>query len=100
MQPYFQKMFGDLLRVYFVLSFLYSGICAQGDVFDNSVLTPTTNDNITSCVFVQTEHFVVYKTATSARMHLSTEKLFQTILTNLEFIIQMEPKTVTEINGQ
>ena len=46
----FRKMFGDLLRVYFVLSFLYSGIYAQGDVFDNSVLTPTTNDNISSCI--------------------------------------------------
>ena len=76
-------MFGKLLKVYFVLSFLYSDIDAQGDVFDNSVLTPTTDENITSCLFVQTEHFVIDKTATSARMHLSTEKLFQTILTNL-----------------
>ena len=93
-------MFGKLLKVYFVLSFLYSDIDAQGDVFDNSVLTPTTNENITSCLFVQTEHFVIDKTATSARMHLSTEKLFQTILTNLEFIIQMEPNSVTVIDGQ
>ena len=92
-------MFGKLFKVYFVLSFLYSGICAQGDIYDNSVLTPTSNQNISSCVFVQTEHFVVDKTDTSARMHLSTNKLFQTILTNLEFISQMEPNEITEING-
>ena len=100
MQTYFSFRNMKLLKVYFVLKFLYSDICAQGDVYDNSVLIPTTNQNITSCQFVQTEHFVIDKTDTSARMHLSTEKLFQTILNDLEFLIQMEPKSVTIIDGQ
>ena len=89
-----------LLKIIFVLKLLYSDICAQDEVYDNSVLMPTNNQNITSCRFVQTEHFVIDKTDTSARMHLSTEKLFQTILNNLEFLIQMEPKSITVIDGQ
>ena len=87
-----------LLKIIFVLKLLYSDICAQDEVYDNSVLMPTNNQNITSCRFVQTEHFVIDKTDTSARMHLSTEKLFQTILNDLEFLVQMEPKSVTVID--
>ena len=90
----------ELLKVLFILKFLYINICAEDIVYDNSVLTPTTNRNVTSCQFVQTEHFVIETTDNSARMHLSTEKLFQTILKDLEFIIQMEPKSVTIIDGQ
>ena len=68
----------ELFKVLFILKFLYMNICAEDIVYDNSALTPTTDQNITSCQFVQTEHFVVETTDNSARMHLSTEKLFHT----------------------
>ena len=92
-------MFRKLFKVFFALSFLFSFICAQDDIYDNSVATPASNQNVSACVFSETEHFVVDSTDTSARMHLSSDKIFQTILTNLQFVIQMEPKTITENNG-
>ena len=92
-------MYRKLFKVFFVLSFLFSSISAKNGIYDNSVVTATSNQNISACIFTETEHFVVEKTDTSARMHLTTNKLFQTILTNLQFLSQIEPKTITEEHG-
>ena len=73
----------ELFKVLFILKFLYMKVCTEEAIYDNSALTPATDRNITSCQFVKTEHFVVETTDNSARMHLSTEKLFHTILVHV-----------------
>jgi hypothetical protein len=81
-------MYGKLLKVFFVLNFLFSSISAQNGVYDNSIVTATSDQNTSACIFTETEHFVVEKTDTSARMHLTTAKKFQTILANLQFCLK------------
>ena len=92
-------MYEKLLKVLFVLNFLFSSIRAQGDVYDNSVIGPPSDQNISACIFTSTEHFVVQTTDTSARMHLTTTNIFQTILTNLQFLSEIQPSTIIEDNG-
>ena len=92
-------MYEKLLKVLFVLNFLFSSISAQKDVYDNSVITAPSDQNISACIFTSTEHFVVEKTDTTARMHLTTATIFQTILTNLQFLAEIQPNIIIEENG-
>jgi hypothetical protein len=54
-------MYRKLFKVFFVLSFLFSSISAKNGIYDNSVVTATSNQNISACIFTETEHFVVEK---------------------------------------
>ena len=88
-----------LLKVLFILKFLYMVICTKDEIFDNSALTLAADENVTSCMFAKTEHFVLKSMDTSARMHLSTEKLFHTILQNMKSLAMIEPKSISMINN-
>ena len=90
----------ELFKVLFILKFLYMKVCTEEAIYDNSAHTPAADENVTSCQFVKTEHFVVETTDNSARMHLSTEKLFHTILEDLKFLVQIEPKSVFFVKNQ
>ena len=93
-------MYEKLLKVLFVLNFLFSSTHAQGDVYDNLIIgDPPSNQNISACVFETTEHFVLEKADTSARMHLTTTNIFQTILNKLHFLSEIQPSSIIEDNG-
>ena len=69
-------------------------------MYDNSIIgDPPFKQNISACVFETTEHFVLEKADTSARMHLTTTDIFQTILNKLHFLSQIQPKSIIEDNG-
>ena len=74
----------ELFKVLFILKFLYMKVCTEEAIYDNSAHTPAADENVTSCQFAKTEHFVIQTTNNNARMHLSTEKLFYTILQDMK----------------
>ena len=90
-----------LFRVLFVLHFLFLSANAEVAQYDNSQLTDNiqSNQNISTCDYQATEHFVVEKASLSARMHLTTESIFQTILNKLHFLAQIQPKNIMKEDG-
>ena len=54
-----------LLKVLFILKFLYMVICTKDEIFDNSALALAADENVTSCMFAKTEHFVLKSMDTS-----------------------------------
>ena len=88
-----------LFTVLLFLNFLYMVICTKDEIFDNSALALPADKNVTSCIFIRTEHFVQKSMDTSARMHLSTETLFHTILRNMKSLQMIEPKLISKMNN-
>ena len=87
-----------LFKVLFILKFLYMEVCTEEAIFDNSAHTLAADENVTSCQFAKTEHFVVQSMDNNARMHLSTEKLFHTILQDMKSLALIEPGSIYIIN--
>ena len=46
------------------------------------------NPDLKSCVFEVTEHFVLHKDDTSARMPLSSSHIFKSILDHLDYLVK------------
>ena len=90
-----------LFKVLFILHFLFSSANAEGAQYDNSQLTDDlpSKQNVSTCNYETTEHFVVEKASLSARMHLTTESIFQTILNKLHFLAQIQPKNMMKEDG-
>ena len=63
------------------------------------LLTFHPEKNVSACIYETTEHFVLEKAGSSARMHLTTTNIFQTILNKLDFLAQIQPKSIIEDNG-
>jgi hypothetical protein len=80
-------------------NFLYIIKCTEDGIFDNSALTSPADTNVSSCIFIKTEHFVQQSMDASARMHLSVETLFQTILRNMKSLKSIEPQLVSTVNN-
>ena len=56
--------------------------------------------DLKSCVFEVTEHFVLQKDDSSARMPLSSSQIFQSILNHLDFLDQLQPNFTIQADGQ
>ena len=84
-------MYNKLLKVLFILHFLFLFTNAEGNEYDNSQITGDlpSKQNVSACIYETTEHFVLGKASSSARMHLTTTNIFQTILNKLNFLAQI-----------
>jgi hypothetical protein len=51
--------------------------------------------DLTPCVFEITEHFVLEKDDASARMHLSSSKIFKQLLDHLVFLSKLQPDPIS-----
>jgi hypothetical protein len=80
---------------------LFSITNAEETQYDNSQITGglPSKQNVSTCNYETTEHFVVEKASSSARMHLTTTSIFQTILNKLNFLAQIQPKNIIKGNG-
>ena len=94
-------MYNKLLKVLFILHFLFLFTNAEGNEYDNSQITGDlpSEQNISACIYETTEQFVLEKAGSSARMHLTTANIFQTILNKLNFLAQIQTKIIIKENG-
>ena len=56
--------------------------------------------DVTACVFEVTEHFVLQNDDASARMHIGSSDIFQSILNQLDFLAQIQPNITIQADGQ
>ena len=94
-------MYNKPFKVLFILLFLFSFTDAKGNEYDNSQIigNPPLESNISACIFEITEHFMLEKDDSSARMHLSSTDIFKSILDQLDFLAQIQPESIIEENG-
>jgi hypothetical protein len=55
--------------------------------------------DLSPCIFEITEHFVVEKDDTSARMYLSSSKIFNQLLDHLVFLFKLHPSPISVDSG-
>ena len=85
-------MHSKFVTVLFLLVFPFIPfIYAIETQYDNSQNINEKKADLTACVFEVTEHFVLKNNDASARMHLGSSEIFQSILNHLDFLAQLQP---------
>ena len=87
----------------FILIFAFlPPIYAIEDQYDNSqnIDDLQLKTNVTACVFEITEHFVLQNDNTSAWMQLTSSDVFQSLLSQLDFLSQIQPNITIQADGQ
>jgi hypothetical protein len=94
-------MHSKFVTVLFILVFPFIPfIYAIGTQYDNSQNINEKKADLTACIFEVTEHFVLKNDDASARMHLGSSEIFQSILNHLDFLAQLQPNFTIQADGQ
>ena len=99
----FFRIHSTFEKMLFILIFpIIPFLLATETPYDNAlnINESQVNPDLKSCVFEVTEHFVLHKDDTSARMPLSSSHIFKSILDHLDYLVKLQPKFTIQTDGQ